>query len=97
MIFFTSPEARWVVGRRRFASFSPSGCRLTSGHKADVVGTPCKLLCIRYLTKIRVMVFTTLKMPKALIVSEIRVARPWGVTLETIMRVATRTDTVSQT
>lgn len=66
-------------------------------HKADVVGAPCKLLCIRYLTKIRVMVFTTLKMPKALIVSEIRVARPWGVTLETIMRVATRTDTVSQT
>lgn len=43
------------------------------------------------------MIFTTLKMPKALIVSEIRVARPWGVTLETIMRVATRTDTVSQT
>lgn len=43
------------------------------------------------------MVFTTLKMPKALIVSEIRVVRPVGVTLETIMRVATRTDTVSQT
>lgn len=43
------------------------------------------------------MVFTTLKMDKALIVREIRVARPWGVTLETIMRVATRTDTVSQT
>ena len=58
---------------------------------------PCKLLCIRHLTNIRVMVFTTLKIPKALIVSEIRVARPWGVTLETIMRVATRTDTVSQT
>lgn len=44
------------------------------------------------------MVFTTLKIPKVLIVSEIRVARPvFGVTLETIMRVATRTDTVSQT
>lgn len=43
------------------------------------------------------MVFTTLKMPKVLIVSGIRAARPWGVTLETIMRVATRTDTVSQT
>lgn len=44
------------------------------------------------------MVFTTLKMPKALIVSEIHVARPvFGVTLETIMRVATRTDTVRQT
>lgn len=67
-------------------------------HKADVVvGTPCKLLCIKHLTKIRVMVFTTLKIPKALIFSKIRVAHPWGVTLETIMRVATRTDTVSQT
>lgn len=43
------------------------------------------------------MVFTTLKIPKALIVSKIRVARPWGVTLETIMRVATGTDTVRQT
>ena len=95
MIFL---QARWVVGRRRFASLIPSGCRLTSVHKADVVvGAPCKLLRIRHLTKIRVMVFTTLKMPKALIVSEIRAARPWGVTLETIMRVATRTDTVSQT
>ena len=66
-------------------------------HKADV-GAPCKLLCIRCLTEIRVMVFTTLKMPKALIISEIHVARPvFGVTLETIMRVATRTDTVRQT
>lgn len=43
------------------------------------------------------MIFTTLKIPKALIVSEIRVARPWGVTLETIMRVVTGTDTVRQT
>jgi len=44
------------------------------------------------------MIFTTLKMSKALIVSEIRVARPvFGVTLETIMKVATGTDTVSQT
>lgn len=38
----------------------------------------CKWLCIRHLTEIRVMVFTTLKMPKALIVSEIRAARPGG-------------------
>lgn len=43
------------------------------------------------------MIFTTLKMAKALIVSEIRVARPWSVTLETLTRVATGTDTVSQT
>lgn len=44
------------------------------------------------------MVFTTLKMHKTLIVSEIRVARPvFGVTLETIMRVVTGTDTVRQT
>lgn len=43
------------------------------------------------------MIFTTLKTPKALIVSGIRVARPWGVTLETIMRVVTGTDTVRQT
>lgn len=43
------------------------------------------------------MVFTTLKMPKALIISKIRVARPWGVTLETLMRVVTGTDTVRQT
>lgn len=89
--------ARLVVGRRRSASLIPSSCRLPPIHKADVVGAPCKLLCIKHLTEIRVMVFTTLKMPKALIVSEIRAARPWGVTLETIMRVATRTDTVSQT
>ena len=33
----------------------------------------CKLLCIRYLTKIRVMVFTTLKMPNKVIICNIRV------------------------
>lgn len=38
----------------------------------------CKLLCIRRLTEIRVVVFATLKMPKTLISSEIRVARPSG-------------------
>lgn len=93
-MIFNAPGRWW--GRRRSATLIPSGWRLTPVHKTDV-GAPCKLLRIRHLTKIRVMVFTTLKMPKALIVSEIRVARPWGVTLETIMRVATRTDTVSQT
>lgn len=38
----------------------------------------CKLLCIICLTEIRVMVFTTLKMPKELISSVIRVAHPGG-------------------
>lgn len=38
----------------------------------------CKWLCISSLTEIRVVVFTTLKMPKALIVSIIRAARPGG-------------------
>ena len=65
------------MGRRRFASLIPSGCRITPIHKADVVGAPCKLLCIRCITEIRVMVFTTLKMPKALIFSKISVAHLW--------------------
>lgn len=38
----------------------------------------CKWLCIRHLTEIRVVIFATLKMPKALIVSIIRAARPSG-------------------
>lgn len=38
----------------------------------------CKSLCIICLTEIRVVIFTTLKMPKALITSVIRVARPGG-------------------
>lgn len=38
----------------------------------------CKLLCVSCLTEIRVMVFITLKMPKALIDSGISVARPGG-------------------
>ena len=41
-------------------------------------GATCKLLCISCLIEIRVAVFTTLKMPKALIVSRIRAARPGG-------------------
>ena len=93
MIFYT--PGRWW-GSRRFASLIPSGCRITPIHKADVVGAPCKLLRIRHLTKIRVMVFTTLKIPKALIFSKIHVVRLW-VTLETLTRVATGTDTVMQT
>lgn len=42
------------------------------------------------------MISTTLKTPKTLIFSKIRVARLW-VTLETLTRVATGTDTVMQT
>lgn len=37
-----------------------------------------KWLCISCLTKIRVVIFTTLKMPKALIASGMRAARPGG-------------------
>ena len=38
----------------------------------------CKSLRISCLTEIRVVIFITLKMPKALITSEIRVACPGG-------------------
>lgn len=38
----------------------------------------CKSLYVSCLTEIRVVVFVTLKMPKSLIVSRIRVARPGG-------------------
>lgn len=38
----------------------------------------CKLLCISCLTEIRVVIFTTLKMPKSLINNEIRAAHPGG-------------------
>lgn len=38
----------------------------------------CKLLCISCLTEIRVVVFITLKTPKALIASGISVAHPGG-------------------
>lgn len=93
MIFL---QARWVVTPPEVRIAHP--VRLPPDTRSHGrCSATCKLLCIRYLTEIRVMVFTTLKTPKALIVSEIRVARPWGVTLETIMRVATRTDTVRQT
>lgn len=41
-------------------------------------GATCKFLYISCLTEIRVVKITTLKIPKALIVSVIRVARPGG-------------------
>ena len=53
--------------------------RLTWKQKVSVsafCSATCKLLCINCLTEIRVVVFTPLKMPKALIVSGICAARP---------------------
>lgn len=38
----------------------------------------CKSLCISCLTEIRVVVFVTLKIPKTLIASGMRAARPGG-------------------
>ena len=55
--------------------------RLTWKQKTSVsafCSATCKLLCISCLTEIRVVVFTTLKTLKVLIVSGIRVARPGG-------------------
>ena len=56
----------------------PRSCPLESRQCLRGCSATCKLLCIRYLTEIRVVVFTTLEMPKALISSEIRAARPIG-------------------
>lgn len=51
---------------------------ILKGQRPHRCGATCKLLCISRLTEIRVVVFTTLKMPKALITSGIRAARPGG-------------------
>ena len=71
-MFFFAPGRWW--GRQRPASLIPSGWRLTPVHKADVVDAPCKLLRIKHLTEIRVMVFTTLKTPKPLLLNGLQVA-----------------------
>ena len=94
MIFFTSPVGG---GPPEVRYAHPVRLAPAPRSQGRCCSAPCKLLRIRHLTKIRVMVFTTLKMAKALIVSEIHIARPWGVTLETLTRVATGTDTVMQT
>ncbi len=51
---------------------------ILKGQRPRSCSATCKLLCISCLTEIRVVVFTTLKMPKVLIVSRIRAARPGG-------------------
>lgn len=50
----------------------------TKGKRLRSCSATCKSLCVSCLTEIRVMVFVTLKMLKALIASGIRVARPGG-------------------
>lgn len=66
-----------------FRTFAHENCknRLTWKQKVSVsafCSATCKLLCISCLTEIRVVIFTTLKMPKSLIDSRIRAARPGG-------------------
>ena len=51
---------------------------ILKGQRPRRCSATCKSLCISCLTEIRVMIFTTLKMPKSLIVSRIRAARPGG-------------------
>lgn len=51
---------------------------ILEGQCLRICSATCKLLCISCLIEIRVVVFTTLKMPIALIASGIRVARPDG-------------------
>lgn len=58
--------------------FSKKYSVILKGQRPRSCSATCKLLCISCLAEIRVVVFTTLKMPKALIASAIRVARPGG-------------------
>lgn len=58
--------------------FSKKYSVILKGQHPHRCGATCKLLCISCLTEIRVVVFVTLKMPKELIPSGIRVARPGG-------------------
>ena len=58
--------------------FSKKYSVILKGQRPRRCSATCKLLCISRLTEIRVVVFTTLKMPKSLIDSRIRVARPGG-------------------
>lgn len=58
--------------------FSKKYSVILKGQCLRICSATCKLLCIICLTEIRVMVFTTLKMPKLLIASGMRVARLGG-------------------
>lgn len=58
--------------------FSKKYSVILKGQCLRSCGATCKLLCVSCLTEIRVAVFTTLKMPKSLIASRIRAARPGG-------------------
>ena len=58
--------------------FSKKYSVILKGQRPRSCSATCKLLRISCLTEIRVVVFTTLKMPKALITSVIRAARPGG-------------------
>ncbi len=51
---------------------------ILKGQCLRICSATCKSLYVSCLIEIRVMVFTTLKMPKALITSGIRAARPGG-------------------
>lgn len=58
--------------------FSKKYSVILKGQRLRSCGATCKLLCIICLTEIRVVVFTTLKIPKTLIASGMRAARPGG-------------------
>lgn len=60
------------------AQFSKKYSVILKGQCLRSCSATCKSLCIICLTEIRVVVFTTLKMPKALIASIIRAACPGG-------------------
>lgn len=67
-MFFYTPGLWWAAGGPLRSSSQAGACPI---HKADVVGAPCKLLCIKHLTEIRVMIFTTLKTPNMVIFSDL--------------------------
>lgn len=56
--------------------FSKKYSVILKGQRLRSCGATCKLLCVSCFTEIRVVVFPTLKMPKALINNEIRAAHP---------------------
>ena len=58
--------------------FSKKYSVILKGQCLRSCGATCKLLCVSCLTEIRVVVFTTLKIPKTLIASGMRAARPGG-------------------